>query len=84
MARFDDNMFSLKGNVAVPQPMDYSIKFNACCFGKGRLTLKIGGYQSCETTEEKIRDFKGGGNPLDTSQWILHNRGALKSDDRIR
>jgi ribosomal protection tetracycline resistance protein len=81
--RFDDNIFSLKGIVAVAQAMDYSIKFNACCSGKGRLKLKIGGYQPCETTEEKIREFKGV-NPLDTSQWILHNRGALKSDDRIR
>jgi len=81
--RFDDNVFSLKGTVAVAQAMDYSIKFNACCSGKGRLKLKIGGYQPCETTEEKIREFKGV-NPLDTSQWILHNRGALKSDDRIR
>jgi len=83
LPQFDGHLFSMKGTVSVVEAMDYSIKFNACCSGKGRLKLKIGGYQPCETTEEKIRDFKGV-NPLDRSQWILHNRGALKSDERIR
>ena len=83
LPQFDGPLFSMKGTVSVAESMDYSIKFNACCSGKGRLKLKIGGYQPCETTEEKIRDFKGV-SPLDRSQWILHNRGALKSDDRIR
>ncbi|SMC98035.1 ribosomal protection tetracycline resistance protein [Desulfocicer vacuolatum DSM 3385] len=83
LPRFDGHFFFLKGTVPVAEAMDYSIKFNACCSGKGRLKLKIGGYRPCETTGEKIREFKGI-NPLDTSQWILHNRGALKSNDRIR
>ena len=79
---FEGNLFCLKGIVSVAKAMDYSIKFNACCSGKGRLKLKIGGYQPCETSKEKIREYKGV-NPLDRSQWILHNRGALKPE-RIR
>ena len=80
---FEGNLFCLKGIVSVAEAMDYSIKFNTCCSGKGRLKLKIGGYQPCETSKEKIREYKGV-NPLDRSQWILHNRGALKPDERIR
>ena len=81
--QFEGSLFSLQGTVAVAEAMDYNIKFNTCCSGKGRLKLRIGGYQPCETTEEKIREFKGV-SPLDRSQWILHNRGALKPDERIR
>jgi len=79
----EGSLFSLQGTVAVAEAMDYNIRFNACCSGKGRLKLKIGGYQPCETSKEKIREYKGV-NPLDSSQWILHNRGALKPDERIR
>ena len=80
---FEGEGFTLKGRVAVAQAMDYNIRFNACCSGKGRLKLKIGGYLPCEETKEKIRPYKGV-NPLDRSQWILHNRGALKPEDRVR
>ena len=80
---FEGEGFTLKGRVAVAQAMDYNIRFNACCSGKGRLKLRIGGYLPCEETEDKIRPYKGV-NPLDRSQWILHNRGALKPEDRIR
>ena len=80
---FEGEGFTLRGRVAVVQAMDYSIRFNACCSGKGRLKLRIGGYQPCEESQEKIRAYKGV-SPLDRSQWILHNRGALKPEDRIR
>jgi ribosomal protection tetracycline resistance protein len=81
--RFDGTLFALGGTVAVAQALDYSIRFNACYSGKGRLKLTIGGYQPCETTEQRTRPYKGV-NPLDRSQWILHNRGALKPEERIR
>lgn len=80
---FDGNMFYLKGKVAVAKALNYSIKFQSTCSGKGRLKLKTGEYYPCETSEDKIREYKGI-NPLDRSQWILHNRGALKADDRLR
>lgn len=80
---FDGDFFILSGRVAVSQAMDYSIKFNATTSGKGRLKLNLDGYQKTETTEDKIRDYKGV-SPLDESQWILHNRGAFKAEDRRR
>jgi ribosomal protection tetracycline resistance protein len=63
--------------------MDYSIKFNATTSGKGRLKLKLDGYQKTVTTDEKIRPYRGV-SPLDESLWILHNRGAFKAEDRKR
>ncbi len=80
---FDDDLFTLTGRVSVALAMDYSIKFNATTSGKGRLKLTLDGYEKTETAEEKIREFKGV-SPLDESQWILHNRGAFKADDRKR
>lgn len=81
--QFEGKLFSLKGTVSVSKAMDYSIKFNSCCSGKGRLKMKVGGYQACEVGDEKIRDYQGV-SPLAREQWILHNRGALKADARVR
>ena len=78
---FDNDFFVLKGRVAVAAAMEYSIKFNATTSGKGRLKLTLDGYQKTTTTDDKIRGYKGV-SPLDESQWILHNRGAFKADDR--
>lgn len=78
---FDHDFFIMTGKVSVAEAMDYSIKFNATTSGKGRLKLTLDGYQKTTTTEEKIRGYKGV-SPLDESQWILHNRGAFKADER--
>ncbi|MFK8054854.1 MAG: GTP-binding protein [Saprospiraceae bacterium] len=78
---FADDFFTLKGRVAVAAAMDYSIQFNATTSGKGRLKLTLDGYEKTETTEEKIRAYKGV-SPLDEAQWILHRRGAFKADER--
>jgi ribosomal protection tetracycline resistance protein len=80
---FEDNFFTISGKVSVEKAMDYSIKFNATTSGKGRLKLTIDGYQKTNTTEKKIRAYKGV-SPLDEAQWILHNRGAFKADERMR
>ncbi len=80
---FDGEFFTLEGRVAVAKAMDYSIKFNATTSGKGRLKLKLDGYQKTVTTDEKIRPYRGV-SPLDESLWILHNRGAFKAEDRRR
>ncbi len=80
---FDGNFFTLTGRVPVEKAMNYSIKFNATTSGKGRLKLSLDGYEKTTTSPEKIRTYKGV-SPLDESQWILHNRGAFKADDRRR
>lgn len=78
---FEGESFVLKGQVAVAKAMDYGIRFSASTSGKGRLKLKIGGYQPSDFSEEKLKAYKGV-SPLDEAQWILHNRGAYKADER--
>ncbi|WKV13218.1 TetM/TetW/TetO/TetS family tetracycline resistance ribosomal protection protein [Marivirga harenae] len=79
---FDGDFFILKGRVAVAEAMDYGIKFNATTSGKGRLKLRLDGYEKTTLTDDKIRPYKGV-SPLDESQWILHMRGAFKADERM-
>lgn len=78
---FEGEFFVLTGRVAVAQAMDYSIQFNATTSGKGRLKLTLDGYEKTTTSEAKIRPYRGV-SPLDESQWILHQRGAFKADER--
>jgi ribosomal protection tetracycline resistance protein len=78
---FQDDFIMMTGRVSVEKAMDYGIKFNATTSGKGRLKLKIDGYEKTNTSKEKIRDYRGV-SPLDEAQWILHNRGAFKADER--
>jgi ribosomal protection tetracycline resistance protein len=78
---FDGEIFTLKGRISVAKAMNYPIKFNSITSGKGRLKLSLDGYEKTSLTEDKIRGFKGV-SPLDESQWILHNRGAFKADER--
>lgn len=79
---FDGEFFILKGRVAVAEAMDYGIQFNATTSGKGRLKLRLDGYEKTTLTEEKTRPYKGV-SPLNESQWILHMRGAFKADERM-
>jgi len=79
---FDEDFFILTGRVAVAEAMEYGIKFNATTSGKGRLKLKLDGYEKTTLTDDKIRPYKGV-SPLDESQWILHMRGAFKADQRL-
>lgn len=80
---FDGEFFILTGRVPVAESMDYGIKFSATTSGKGRLKLTLDGYEKTTTSEEKIRAYQGV-SPLDEAQWILHNRGAFKAEDRLR
>ncbi len=80
---FEDDFFTLTGRVAVAIAMDYSIKFSSTTSGKGRLKFTLDGYEKTLMSEEKVRAYKGV-SPLDESQWILHNRGAFRADDRVR
>ncbi len=80
---FDEDFFNLTGRVTVAKYMDYGIKFSGTTSGKGRLKLTLDGYEKTTTSEEKIRAYKGV-SPLDEAQWILHNRGAFKAEDRRR
>ena len=78
---FNNEKFILKGSVPVATSMDYSIKLNSATSGKGKIKLSFGGYRKCSDEQGVIRPYKGV-NPLDRSQWILHNRGAFKADER--
>ncbi len=80
---FDGDFFTLTGRVPVAKAMDYGIKFSATTSGKGRLKLTLDGYEKTTTSADKIRSYKGV-SPLDEAQWILHNRGAFKADERRR
>jgi ribosomal protection tetracycline resistance protein len=80
---FDGDFFTLTGRVPVAESMDYGIKFSATTSGKGRLKLTLDGYEKTTASEEKIRAYQGV-SPLDEAQWILHNRGAFKAEDRRR
>jgi ribosomal protection tetracycline resistance protein len=80
---FDGDFFTLTGRVPVAKAMDYGIKFSATTSGKGRLKLTLDGYEKTIMSAEKTRAYKGV-SPLDESQWILHNRGAFKADERRR
>ena len=80
---FEGEIFHLKGTVTVATAIEYHIIFNTITGGKGRLKLNIGGYQPCEMTDDKFQKHIGV-NPLDEAQWILHNRGAFKADERMR
>lgn len=80
---FDGDFFTLTGRVAVEKAMDYGIQFGATTSGKGRLKLTFDGYEKTAFSEEKVRAYKGV-SPLHEAQWILHNRGAFKADERKR
>ena len=43
--------------------------------------MKFDKYQACDDEHGIIKQYRGV-NPLDTSQWILHARGAFKADER--
>ncbi len=80
---FEGDQFKLEGTVPVANAIDYPIQFSSTTSGKGRLKLRIAGYQPTTTTDDKIKKYKGV-SPLDESKWILHNRGAFKADERKR
>ncbi|ACN16919.1 putative translation elongation factor [Desulforapulum autotrophicum HRM2] len=55
--RFEGNLFALGGTVAVAPAMDYSIRFNACCSGKVRLKLTLGGYQFSTSSQWTLENL---------------------------
>ncbi|MCD4678971.1 MAG: hypothetical protein K8S00_01160 [Bacteroidales bacterium] len=74
---FENENVILKGILPVSTSLQYHIRFSSLTGGKGRLRMQIDGYRSCLDEHGKTREFKGV-SPLNTSQWILHKRGALK------
>ncbi len=78
---FDGNRFLLKGKVPASECLDYGIRFQSVTKGKGSIRLRVHSYSICPEGKGQSRAFRGV-NPLDTSQWILHQRGAFKADDR--
>jgi len=78
---FENENFTLKGKVPVSTALKYHVRLSSLTGGKGKLHFQFDGYQDCPEEHGKIREYKGV-NPLDTSQWILHKRGAFKADER--
>ncbi len=78
---FEDDTVRISGLIPVANSHDYGIRLSSLTKGKGIIRFEFSGYNECPDGEGKERPFKGV-NPLDRSQWILHYRGAFKSDDR--
>ncbi|MCF8366137.1 MAG: TetM/TetW/TetO/TetS family tetracycline resistance ribosomal protection protein [Bacteroidales bacterium] len=78
---FENGNFELKGKVPAATSLDYGIKLGSMSSGKGQARFSFHGYEACGDNEGMIRAYKGV-NPLDRSKWILHARGAFKSDER--
>ena len=76
---FDDGKFHLEGEVPVATSMDFNIRLSSLTGGKGKVKFGFAGYQDCPEGEGREREYKGV-NPLDKSQWILHARGAFKTN----
>jgi len=77
---FDDEKFHLEGEVPAATSMDFNIRLSSLTGGKGKVKYSFAGYQDCPEGEGKERIYKGV-NPLDESQWILHARGAFKTNE---
>lgn len=77
---FDDGKFHLEGDVPAATSMDFNIRLSSLTGGKGKVKFGFSGYQDCPEGEGKEREFKGV-NPLEESQWILHARGAFKTNE---
>ncbi|MCZ4693466.1 GTP-binding protein [Ancylomarina euxinus] len=77
---FDDGKFHLEGEVPAATSMDFNIRLSSLTGGKGKVKFGFSCYQDCPGGEEKQREYKGV-NPLDESQWILHARGAFKTNE---
>ena len=80
---FETGNFILNGFVPAASAVDYGIKLSSVTSGKGRIHLKLHGYEPCPKGEGTTRAYKGV-SPLDESKWILHQRGAYKAEERIR
>lgn len=78
---FEVETVSLDAKVPVANALDFPITFNSITSGKGRLKQKVTGYVRTPHDEQKERPYKGV-SPLDEAQWILHRRGAFKSEER--
>lgn len=77
---FDDGKFHLEGEVPVATSMDFNIRLSSLTGGKGKVKFGFAGYQDCPEGEGREREYKGV-NPLNKSQWILHARGAFKTNE---
>ena len=77
---FDDGKFHLEGEVPAATSMDFNIRLSSLTGGKGKIKFGFAGYKDCPEGEGKEREYKGV-NPLDESQWILHARGAFKTNE---
>lgn len=78
---FQEEDVLLECKAPVEKSLKFPISFNSLTSGKGRLIMKLDSYQKAENSEEKHQAYNGV-NPLDEAQWILHNRGAYKADER--
>jgi len=77
---FYDGKFHLEGEVPAATSMDFNIRLSSLTGGKGKVKFSFSSYQDCPKGEGKEREYKGV-NPLDESQWILHARGAFKTNE---
>ncbi|MBN1251373.1 MAG: TetM/TetW/TetO/TetS family tetracycline resistance ribosomal protection protein [Bacteroidales bacterium] len=77
---FENGKFRLKGKIPASTSINYSIKLSSITGGKGKIRFNFSGYKECSDELGEIRAYKGI-NPLDQSKWILHARGAYKTNE---
>jgi len=78
---FENDNVIIKGTLPVATSLKYNIRLSSLTGGKGRFRKQFGGNQACPDDQGKSRSYVGV-NPLNTSQWILHKRGAFKAEGR--
>ncbi len=77
---FENGKFTIKGSVPAATSANYAIRLASVTGGRGKLKLRFSGYDKCPEDEGVSIDYKGV-SPLDESKWILHARGAYKTNE---
>jgi len=77
---FKNGNFILCGKAPAATSSNYSIKLASTTGGKGKIKFSFSGYNECPNDQGQEREYKGV-SPLNESKWILHARGAYKTNE---
>lgn len=68
---------TMEAQVPVSTSLDYSARLGALTSGRGAMSAAFAGYRECPAELGAVTPYRGV-NPLDTANYILKIRGALK------